>query len=110
MALTLDTAALHVLGKSEDSLSATERATLGVVVDWANEAVAQYLAGSPAPAATVEAATLRLVYYDWHSRLSRRPGDGGMLAGRRRHQSVNPMRESGGMSLLSPWKRRTVAA
>ena len=107
MAVALDTAAVHVLGKTE--LSATERATLGGVLDWANEAVDQYLAGSTAPAATVDAATLRLVYYDYHTRLARRPADGGMLDARfRRDAPLSPLRASGALSLLAPYKRRGV--
>ena len=109
MAVTVDQAAVYTLGKVESALSAVERSTLGVVVAWANEAVSAYLGDSPAPAATVTAATLRLIYYDWHTRVARRPADGGMLDARfRRDAPLSPLRASGARSLLSPHKRRGV--
>ena len=111
MAVTLDVAATYVLGKAQTALSDTERSTLGVVLAWANEAVSQYLAGSPCPAPTTEAATLRVIYYDWHTRLARRPADGGMLDARfRRDAPLSPLRASGAMSMLSAYKRRGVGA
>ena len=113
MALTMDLGkvAPYVLGKEAPALSATERTTLAVVCAWATEAVSGYLRGSPAPAATVEAATLRLIYYDWHTRLSRRPGDGGMLIARfRRDAPLSPLRASGAMAMLSPYKLRGIGA
>ena len=109
MAVSLDQAAVYTLGKAEANLSDVERSTLGVVVGWANEAVDQYLAGSPAPTATVEAATLRAIYYDWYTRLSRRPADGGQLDARfRRDAPLGVLRSSGALSLLSGYKRRGV--
>ena len=107
--VSLDKAAVFVVGKPLTDLSPTERATLRVVCAWATEAVSTYLAGSPAPAATVEAATLRLTYFDWHTRYARRPGDGGMLDTRfRRDAPLSPLRASGAMAMLSPHKRRSV--
>ena len=109
MAVALDKAAVFVLGKGESALSDVERSTLGVVLDWANEAVAAYLADSPAPAATVEAATLRVVYYDWWTRYARRPGDGGTLDARfRRDAPLGVLRASGALSMLARHKRRGV--
>lgn len=44
-----------------------------------------------------------------HTRLSRRPADGGMLDARfRRDAPIGPLRGSGALSLLSPWKVRGV--
>ena len=107
--MSLDTAATFVVGKALSDLSDSERATLRVLAAWAAEAVSTYLAGSPAPAATVEAATLRLIYYDYWSRYARRPGDGGMLVSRfRRDAPLSPLRASGAMALLSPHKRRSI--
>ena len=61
------------------------------------------------PDAIKLAAIRRLAYYDWHTRLARRPADGGMLDARfRRDAPIGPLRASGAMSLLSPWKRRGV--
>ena len=109
MAVALDAAAVFTLGKTEGALSDTERSTLGAVLDWTNAAVADYLRGSPAPDAVVDMATLRLVYFDWHSRYSRRPADGGQLDARfRRDAPLSPFRASGAMSMLSPYKRRSV--
>ena len=107
--VSLDKAAQFVIGKALTDLSDTERATLRVICAWATEAVSTYLAGSPAPAATVEAAVLRLNYFDFWSRYARRPGDGGMLVSRfRRDAPLSPLRASGAMALLSPYKRRSV--
>ena len=103
MAVSLDKSAAFV------GVNANQRDALAVVLDWANEAVDRYLDGSTCPAAVVEAATLRLLYYDWHTRYARRPADGGMLDARfRRDAPLSPLRSSGAMSLLSPYKRRSV--
>ena len=110
MAVALGVASLHVVGKPEADLSEVERASLGVVVDWANEAVSTYLAGSPAPAAIVTAATLRAVYYDWHTRLNRRPPGETLTVRFRRDMPINPLRASGAEVLLSRHKRRGVGA
>ena len=107
--MSLDRAATFVVGKALTDLSDTERATLRVICAWATEAVDTYLDGSPCPAAVVEMATLRLLYYDWHSRYSRRPGDGGMLTERfRRDMPLSVLRASGALAILSPHKRRGV--
>ena len=102
--MTLDKAAAFV-GVDKQP----QRDALAVVLDWANEAVARYLAGSPCPDAVVEAAVLRVTYYDWHTRYARRPADGGMLDARfRRDAPLSPLRASGALSLLSPYRRRGV--
>ena len=110
MAVTLDAAALHVVGKPEGKLTDRERADLSLLTEWATRAVADYLNGAPAPAEVVKAAELRATYYDWHARLARRPADGGMLDQVfRRDKSTNPLRASGAMALLSPYLRRRAA-
>ena len=107
--VSLDKAAQFTIGKPLTDLSDTERATLRVVCAWATEAVSTYLKGSPCPDAVREAATLRAVYFDWHTRYARRPGDGGMLDTRfRRDAPLSPLRASGAMAMLSPYKRRSV--
>ena len=107
MAVTLDDLALHVLGKVPDKLTDRERADLDGLLAWSVAMVDQYLAGSTAPGPIRKAAALRLSYFDWHVRLARKPADGGMLDSPvKRDLSLNPLRASGAMALLSPWKRR----
>ncbi len=109
MAVELTTASPFVLGKTADALSDTERTSLPLLLDWANAAVETYLSGGTAPEAVTDLAVLRVVYYDWHTRYSRRPADGGMLDARfRRDAPLAPLRASGAMALLSPYKRRGV--
>ena len=106
-AMSLADAALHELGKEQGKLTARERADLVDLTVWARELVDRYLGGSPAPESIHKAAALRLSYFDWHSRLSRRPADGGQLDQPvKRNLSLNPLRASGAMALLSPWKAR----
>ena len=107
--VSLDKAAQFVIGKPLTDLSDTERATLRVICAWANTAIETYLAGSPCPEPVREMATLRLLYYDFHARYSRRPADGGMLEARfRRDAPLSPLRASGAMAMLSPHKVRSV--
>ena len=107
--MTLADVAQAVAGKAEADLSDGERTTLADLSAWCAALVDRYLAGSPIPADVERAATLRLAYYDYHVRLARRPADGGMLDARfRRDAPLAPLRASGAMSLLSPWKRRGV--
>ena len=109
MAVTLDTAAVFVTGKTSDALSDTERATLRVLVAWADSGVSTYLAGSPCPDAVREAATLRAVYYDYWTRYARRPGSGETLDARfRRDAPLSVLRASGAAAMLSPHKRRSI--
>ena len=104
MAVTLDGLGVHVLGKREADLSDRERADLSGLLAWAVALVEQY--GAQAPAAVTDAAVSRVCYFDWHSRLSRRPADGGMLDRPPRGVSLNPLRASGAMALLSPYLQR----
>ena len=106
-AMRLADASLHIVGKVPANLSDRERADLVMLTAWACHLVARYLGDSPAPEAICKAAALRLAYYDWHARLSRRPADGGQLDQPvKRDLSLNPLRASGAMALLSPWLRR----
>ena len=106
-AMRLADASLHIVGKIPGNLSDRERSDLVDLTDWACHMVAQYLGDSPAPDSIRKAAALRLSYYDFHSRLSRRPADGGQLDQPvKRDLSLNPLRASGAMALLSPWKVR----
>ena len=109
MAVALDKAAVFVLGKTADAMSDTERASLTVLLASANAAVSHYLNGGPAPDAVHEAAVLRLVYFDHWTRYARRPAGGEMLRESfRRDRPLDPLRASGAMAMLSPWKRRSV--
>ena len=109
MALSVEVAIVagHLLGKSEEKLTAVERAAVVEVKQLACDAVSRYLGSSTAPRSVEKSAILRLAFYDFHSRLARRPADGGMLDARfRRDAPIGPLRASGAMSLLSPWKHR----
>ena len=109
MAVTLADLAPHVVGKTEDKLSDGERSGLTDLLAWGDALIGQYLGDSPIPAAVRDGALRRVCYYDYHVRLSRRPADGGMLDARfRRDAPLSPLRASGAMSLLSPYKRRSV--
>ncbi len=110
MAVSLDDVARHVLGKAEADLSDVERAAVTEVRTMAADQVDGYLRGSTVSESVERSAVLRLAYYDYHSRLARRPADGGMLDARfRRDAPLAPLRASGAMSLLSPFKRRSAA-
>ena len=107
--MTLDDVARHLVGKAEADLTAGERSAVEEARQMAVDQVDGYLRGSEVPATVERSAVLRLAFYDFHSRLSRRPADGGMLDARfRRDAPLAPLRASGAMSLLSPWKRRRV--
>ena len=109
MAVDLPALALHVVGKTEDRLSDGERASLSDLLAWGDALIAQYLGDSPIPDAVRDGALRRLCYYDFHVRLSRRPADGGQLDARfRRDAPLSPLRASGALSLLAPYKRRGV--
>ena len=109
MAVTVGDLAVHVTGKPAAELDDGQRAAVADLCDWSNALVDRYLGGSTVPDAIKLAAIRRLAYYDWHTRLARRPADGGMLDARfRRDAPIGPLRASGAMSLLSPWKRRGV--
>ena len=109
MAVDLAALALHVVGKTEDKLSDGERSALADLLAWGDALIAQYLGDSPTPDAVRDGALRRLCYYDYHVRLSRRPADGGQLDARfRRDAPLSPLRASGAMALLAPYKRRGV--
>ncbi len=109
MALTPDDVARHLVGKAESDLSDGERSAVSEAHQMALDAVSAYLRGSTVPETVERSAVLRLAYFDFHSRLSRRPADGGQLDARfRRDAPLAPLRASGAMSLLSPFKRRGV--
>ena len=106
MAVTLDDLGQHVLGKVGGKLTARERADLDSLLAWSVALVDRYLLGSTCPDAVRDAAVLRLCYFDYHVRLTRKPGDGGMLERPPRGVSLSPLKASGAAALLSPWKRR----
>ena len=100
---------LSIVGKPAAELEPGQRAALVDLRDWAVAVVDQYAGTSPIPDAIKLAAVRRLSYFDYHTRLARRPADGGMLDARfRRDSPLSPLRASGAMALLSPWKRRGV--
>lgn len=110
MAVTLDDLALHVLNKERGKLTPRETADLDSLLAWSTELVDQYLSGSTVPDAIRDAAIRRCAFYDHFTRTVRQPADGGMLDAQfRRDKSTNPLRASGSMALLSPWKRRRAA-
>ncbi len=109
MAVDLVDLAQHVVGKDEGALSAGERSGLSDLLAWGDALIGQYVGDSPIPDAVRDGALRRLCYYDYHVRLSRRPADGGQLDARfRRDAPLSPLRASGALSLLAPFKRRAV--
>ncbi len=110
MAVTLDDVARHLVGKGAADLGDGERSAVTEAHAMATDAVERYVRGSTVPESVKRSATLRAAYFDFHGRLSRRPADGGMLAAGpfRRDSPLSPLRASGAMALLSPWKRRGV--
>ena len=109
MAVTLDDVARHLVGKGEADLTAGERSAVTEARQMAVDQVDGYLRGSDAPETVERSAVLRLAFYDFHSRLSRRPADGGQLDAKfRRDAPLSPLRASGAMALLAPFKRRGV--
>ena len=107
--MTVADVALHLVGKAERDLSDAERSAVTEAHQMAADAVGAYLRGSTVPESVERSAVLRLAYYDYHGRLARRPADGGMLDARfRRDAPLSPLRASGAMALLSPFKRRGV--
>ena len=111
MAVELADLALHVDGKQPGDLKPRERADLDGLLSWSTALVDRYIGTSTVPDAVRDAAILRLGYYDYHVRLARKPADGGMLDARfRRDAPLAPLRASGAMALLSPWKHRRAAS
>ncbi len=107
MAVTLGDISLFVVGKDEGALSASERAIMVDLLAWTTALVDQYT--TDAPEDIRDAAIRRVAYYDHHTRTSRRPADGGQLDARfRRDAPLSPLRASGALSLLAPFKRRAV--
>ena len=105
-----DAVAQFVIGKPLDELDDIERATIKATCDTANELVAQYIGDAPIPAALCRASILRLAYYDFWTLHGRRQGDGGGVSPpQRRDMGLSPLRASGAMAILSPWKRRRAA-
>ena len=109
MAVTLGDLDVYITGKPAADLDPGQRAALSDLCAWATAVVDRYIGDAPVPDAIKLAAVRRLSYYDYHTRLARRPADGGMLDARfRRDAPIGPLRASGAMSLLSPWKVRGV--
>ena len=105
----MDAVALHIEGKPLKDLEPGERAAVKIVCESANLQVSQYAAGSDIPAAVCKAAVLRLAYFDYWTRMPVKVAvETLVIPGRR--GSTNPLRSSGAMALLAPWKRRHAAA
>ena len=105
-----DAVARFVLGKPLGELDDIERLAIKVTCDAANELVRQYVGDAPIPASLCRAAILRLSYFDYWTQHGRRQGDGGGVSlPQRRDMGLSPLRASGAMALLSPWKRRRAA-
>ena len=107
--MSLGDVAQHLVGKAAGDLAEPERGAVCEARQMATDAVSSYMRGSPMPESVERSAVLRLAYFDYWSRLARRPGDGGMITPRfRRDAPLSPLRASGAMALLSPYKTRGV--
>ena len=104
----LDKVSLHVLGQPAAKLDDVERETIRSVCVAANAQVSRYIEGSAAPESVCEAAVLRLAFYDYHTRYPLKISPETLIHAARRG-SPNPLRASGAMAILSPWKRRRAA-
>ena len=105
VALTVEAAALHVVGEPLAKLTPGDRAAIEAITATAALLVARYAAGSDIPAAVCNAAALRMAYFDYWTRMPVKVAVETLaIPGRR--GSLNPLRSSGAMALLSPWKRR----
>ena len=105
-----DAVAQYVLGKPLGELDDIERMTVMTSCATANELVRQYVGADPVPVALCRAAILRLSYFDFWTQHGRRQGDGGDVSlTQRRDMGLSPLRASGAMAILSPWKRRRAA-
>ena len=98
---------LYVTGKPAADLSDPERSRMADLCAWANALVDRY-SGDDAPEEIKAAAVRRVAYYDHHTRLSRQPPGETLHVRFRRDAPLGPLRASGALSLLSPWKRRGV--
>ena len=111
MALTLGDLALHVVGKDPQDLAPRERDTLADLLAWTNAEVYAYIGtDSMIPEEIRDAAIRRIAYYDYHTRLSRQPPGETLQVRFRRDMPLSPLRASGALSLLSPYKRRHIGA
>ena len=105
VALTVEAAALHVVGEPLAKLTPADRDAIEAITESAALLVERYAAGSDIPASVQAAAARRLCFYDYHTRFPTRIAPETLaIPGRR--GSTNPLRSSGAMALLSPWKRR----
>ena len=104
----LDKVSLHVLGQPVAKLDDVEREMIRSVCESANAQVTKYIEGSAVPESVCEAAVLRLCFYDYHTRYPLKISPETLIHAARRG-SPNPLRASGAMALLSPWKRRRAA-
>ena len=105
---SMDAVALHVVGRELSELEPVERATVKAVCEAANALVSRYVEGSDVPETVCKAAVLRLAYFDYHTRfpITAAPE---VLRVPARRGTLNPLRSSGAMALLSPYKRRHAA-
>ena len=105
VALTVEAAALHVLGEPAAELAPGDRAAIETITESAVLLVERFASGSNIPAAVCTAAALRMAYFDYWTRMPTKVAPETLaIPGRR--GSTNPLRSSGAMALLSPWKRR----
>ena len=103
--LTVEAAALHVLGEPLAAASPADRDAIEAITATAVLLVGRFAAGSDIPASVQAAAARRLAFYDYHTRYPLKISPETLIHAARRG-SPNPLRASGAMALLSPWKRR----
>ena len=106
MALTVDAVALHVVGKGYDDLDPSEQPAIDNLRDMAVLLVERYASGSDIPQTVQDAAVRRLAYHDHWTREVSGGERSNLVPLPARRGYLNPLRASGAMALLSPWKRR----
>ena len=100
MAVSAAEIAEYVTGQPLADMDLSERAAVESVIGAAMALVGRYVAGAAVPDPVRREAISRLAYFDYHTRMPIKAAAETLPIPSRR-QSVNPLRSSGAMALLS---------
>ena len=103
--MILDDVVQYVTGQTLADMDLSERAAVESVIGAATALVDRYAAAAGVPDPIRREAISRLAFFDYHTRFPVKVAPESLPIPSRR-QSVNPLRSSGAMALLSPWKVR----